>query len=264
MSGGGQTSTSTSTIQYTPAQQRIIDLASGNIEDWLSQGGVTLPGYSAISGFDPASKWGQRFAMREARGGLTDLSNMWKKNAQFIGNEGQNPDSNPYLSGAARSATDPLYDRLMKEVLPTVRGEAITSGMFGGSGQGLAEAAAIKDTQKQAADTMGGMYAGAYEGGQNRLLQMLGMSDQISKGILAPASVADMVGQQRQRMAQARLQEQYMRDIYKQMAPFLSSREAIAAIMQGGTGSKTVNEQPGPDLFSQIFGGFMSLAGLFF
>lgn len=261
--GAGKPANTTSRIEYSPAQQGVIDAAAPTIKNYATSGGPQMPNYSAIAPFSPNQQWAQDQAMNTAMGPLADLSNQWAGNAAFLGGPAMSPDTNPFLRDTANAATRPIYEGLMEKILPTVRGEAVMNGMFGGSAQGIAESQAIRDANSQVADTTSGIYSGAYENGQNRMLQMLGMSPTIAKGVAAPAALADTVGQQQQQQQQAMLQEQWQKDLYAQMSPFLAARDAQAAIMQPGAGTTTTENPAKPSKTQQVLGGFATLAGLF-
>lgn len=261
--GNAKPESTTSKIEYSKAQQGIIDAASPVFQQYATSGGPKMPNYSAIAPFSENQLWAQNNAMSSAMGPLSDLSNQWAGNAAFLGGAAMSPDTNPFLRDTATAATRPIYEGLMEKILPTVRGEAVMNGMFGGSAQGIAEAGAIRDANRQVADTTSGIYSGAYENGQNRMLQMLGMSPTIAKGIASPASLADTVGQQQQQQQQSMLQEQWQKDLYAQMAPFLAARDAQAAGLASGTGTTNTYNPATPSTGQQVLGGFATLAGLF-
>lgn len=261
--GNAKPASTTTAINYTPDQKSVLATANPVIKDYVAGGGAKMPDFSTVAPFSANQQWAQQEAMRRATGDLSSLSDMYKGNAAFLGGDALNPDSNPFLRDAAAGATRPLYENLMEKVLPTVRGEAVMNGMFGGSAQGIAEAGAIKDTQRQVADTTSSMYSGAYNTGMDRMLSMLGMGKEIAQGVMAPTQVANAVGGEQQAQSQQQLQEQYMRHMYEQMAPFLAAREGIGATMQQGTGTTTTGTAATPSTGQQVLGGFATLAGLF-
>lgn len=53
--------------------------------------------------------------------------------------------NNPYFQPALNAAFAPVMDNFMTQVLPGIRGQAVTSGNVGGSRQGIAEAGATRD-----------------------------------------------------------------------------------------------------------------------
>jgi hypothetical protein len=106
-----------------------------------------------------------------------------------------NPAENKYLTDALQSGINQsnqafstqlgnITDNLQRSILPGIRGNAIASGQYGGSRQGIAEGLALSDLNKQAtnaAQQLGlanisattGAQANAFESGQNRALNAL-------------------------------------------------------------------------------------------
>lgn len=106
-----------------------------------------------------------------------------------------NPAENPYLKQSLQAGVDQstqafntqlgnLTDTLQRNILPGIRGNAIASGQYGSSRQGIAEGLAMSDLSKQAtnaAQAFGlgntaattGAYANAFNQGQDRSLGAL-------------------------------------------------------------------------------------------
>jgi len=76
---------------------------------------------------------------------------------------------NPYLDKQAGAITDQLTQNMMGNVLPGIRSDAIVSGQYGGSRQGLAESKAISNLNRDIAPALTNLYGGAYENAQNRM-----------------------------------------------------------------------------------------------
>ncbi len=68
-----------------------------------------------------------------------------------------NPATNPFLKSSIDAATRPMLDRLREDILPSIRGEAVTSGNFGSSRQGIAEGLAASRANRDMADIAAGM-----------------------------------------------------------------------------------------------------------
>lgn len=243
MSLGGSEQTSETKPAYTPEQQAIMAAAMPNIKNYVTSGGAKMPTGSKIPGFNAAQMFAQDTQLANAQGPLSDLGSLWADQAKFIASDALNPESNPHLRASAEGAVRPIYDNLMTQILPNVRGEAVTQGMYGGSGQRIAENQAIEQTNQVAADTTSRMYAGAYESGMQRLMQSLGMGETIGKSVNVGATSANAVGGQQYAMDAAKSEEAFQRFMYEQLAPFLAAREGIAAMTQGGVGTTTTTQQ---------------------
>jgi hypothetical protein len=68
-----------------------------------------------------------------------------------------NPETNPFLKSSIKAATRPMVDTLLEDMLPSIRGEAATSGNFGSSRQGIAEGLAIGRTNRNIGDVAASM-----------------------------------------------------------------------------------------------------------
>jgi hypothetical protein len=82
---------------------------------------------------------------------------------------------NPYLGTMAQSIAAQSNDSLQRNVLPAIRGGAIMNGGLGGSRQGVVEANAINDQQRNLISSLSGLYGNAFESQQGRDLQRYGM-----------------------------------------------------------------------------------------
>ncbi len=61
--------------------------------------------------------------------------------------------ANPYLQSSIAAATDPLYQRLNEQILPNISASAEASGRYGSGGMAGLQSQAIRDVNRQAADT---------------------------------------------------------------------------------------------------------------
>jgi len=76
---------------------------------------------------------------------------------------------NPYLDKQASAITANLTRNLNENVMPGLRSEALLSGQYGGSRQGIAEGLAASRLNQDLAPALTGLYGGAYESAQNRM-----------------------------------------------------------------------------------------------
>lgn len=84
---------------------------------------------------------------------------------------------NPYLDQQASAITNQLTRNLNENVMPGVRSEALASGQYGGSRQGIAEGLAASRLNQDLAPALTGLYGGAFENAQNR---MFGTASQLN------------------------------------------------------------------------------------
>jgi hypothetical protein len=206
----------------------------------------------------------------------------------FIG-QTQNYETNPWaglksadpaMSSYIEAAQRPLYQNLTEQVLPNVRGGAVTAGGFGGSRQGIAEGLAAGKTAQAAGDvgaTIAGQQYGTNVGAlqnryntnisadqaryatnvgaeQNRLdlmqrakqgditalTQLLALTPTVQQSQVQPAITTSAVGDIQQQQNQAQLGSQIAGFNYDQLAPFLQSKELLS-LLQGMPGGTTTN-----------------------
>jgi hypothetical protein len=82
-----------------------------------------------------------------------------------------NPASNPYLAGAYAAAAEPITQNYQNVVLPGITTNAMTSGAYGGSRQGVAQGMASNDYLRQLGNLASTMYGNAYSQGTQQALQ---------------------------------------------------------------------------------------------
>ena len=103
---------------------------------------------------------------------------------------------NPYLDQQAAAMTANLTRNLNENVMPGIRSEALASGQYGGSRQGIAEGLAASRLNQDLAPALTNLYGGAFENAQNR---MTGVATDLNNQAVNNAqnnAVMNMGGQQ--------------------------------------------------------------------
>lgn len=85
--------------------------------------------------------------------------------------------NNPYLDQQAAAITGQLTRNMQENVMPGIRSEALASGQYGGSRQGIAEGLAASRLNQDLAPALTSLYGGAYENAQQR---MAGVADALN------------------------------------------------------------------------------------
>lgn len=242
------TSGSSSTAQniLTPEQQQLMGLVMPGVQQFNAFVPQRYQG-PTIANFDPSQTRGQNLALDAAgaQGGLAksaaDTANYWMSGNVW------DPANNTGLTGAIDAATRPIGQMLTETALPALRGEAVTTGNFGSSRQGIAEGLASGRASQAVGDTAAKITQAEYETNVNAQLRAMGMLPQVQQAQLAPAVTTSGVGDVRQAMAQAQLGEgvqNFQLDQMLQIAPFLKSQE-ILAMLQGLPGGGTTTSGTG-------------------
>lgn len=236
--GGSTQPTQTTTTVASPQAQEIQNLALPGVRDFAAHVPQRYPG-STIAPFDPSQVAGQEAALGAAgtQQGLATSGAAATNN--LLGNI-WDPAFNPNLQGAINAATRPITQNLTENQLPAIRGEAIKTGNFGGSRQGIAEGIASRGASQAIGDTSAKVAQGEYETNINAQLKALGLLPTVQGAQTQPAQTTSAVGDVRQNMAQAQLGQNVNNFNYDQIAPFLQSKELLS-LVQGLPGGSTVS-----------------------
>src|SRR3990172_9544753 len=70
--------------------------------------------------------------------------------------------NNPYIQDYINASLNPIQKRLQEDILPGIRGDALSSGMYGGSRQGVGEGNAVAGFAREAGDTTAKINMSAY------------------------------------------------------------------------------------------------------
>lgn len=109
-------------------------------------------------------------------------------------NQMLNPDSNPYLGRYADAMSRPVTQALTERILPAIRSDAISSGGYGGSRQGIAEGIAARGAAEAIGDRTAGLYSNAYGQGLNAMQGAAGMLPAYASANLGIAEAAPRLG----------------------------------------------------------------------
>lgn len=242
--GGTQNTTTTTTAQLSPQQQQILDLAMPGLQQFAANTPKRYGG-STVAGFDPSQTAAQNMALDTA-GVQNWLSGQGIGAANtFLGGDIWNPASNPNLQGAISAATRPITQNLTESILPSIRGEAGSTGNFGSSRQGIAEGLASGRASQAVGDTASKLVQDQYSTNVNAQLRALGMLPMLQDSAIAGARTTGAVGDVRQAMDQAKLNEQVGNFNFDQYAPFLQSKELLS-VLAGVPGGTTTAVGTGP------------------
>lgn len=85
-------------------------------------------------------------------------------------------EQNPYLAQMGTVLTNRVTDNLQRQIMPGIRSNAIASGGFGGSRQGVVEANAMRDANQTISDALTGTYFQDFTNQMNRNLQQYGQN----------------------------------------------------------------------------------------
>lgn len=249
--------TTTNKFEMSPEQRRLLEPTIPIALNYLKNP-PKLPGYSQIAGFNPNQTAAQNMLLGQVVPGQQEFAgNIQDANQFLLSPDILDPNTNPALAQWMQAATRPLEQSLMETVLPGVRGEAITAGQFGGSRQGIAEGLATGRTMQAMGDVSANIANQGYQSGLDAMARGLALSPQTMQAMAQPALTQGAVGDVQRNMEQMLLQEQWYKDMYAQMAPFLAAQE-VAAMAQGFPGGTSTATMTGGQPSGGGIGGALS------
>lgn len=255
--GGGAPPTQTTQQILSPQQQQMLDLAMPGVRGFAASVPQRYQG-STVAPFDPSQSSGQNLALNAADSQATLAGHGADTSNFYTGGDIWNPSSNQNLQGAIDAAVRPINRQLTESTLPAIRSEAISSGGFGGSRQGIAEGLASQGAATAAGDTASKVAEDSYKTNVQAQLQALGLLPQTQQAQLSPATTVSGVGDVRQQQNQAMINQNVGNFNYDQYAPFLQSQE-IMSLLSGlpGGGTQTTGSTPtsgGPTAMTALGG----------
>ena len=154
-------------------------------------------GYGLLEGvagnYDPSSYLGTAGQALQGAGANLGMGNQ-ALSTMLDPNQMLNPDSNPYLGRYADAMARPIVQNLTERILPSIRGDAISSGGYGGSRQGIAEGIASRGASEAIGDRTAQLYSGAYGQGLNAMQGAAGMLPGFAQANLGIAEAAPRLG----------------------------------------------------------------------
>lgn len=264
MTGGGSSQPVSQTTKYelSPEQRELMGLAMPGVREFAAKTPQRFQG-STVAPFDPSQILGQDMALSAANDQNTLARNAANTSNFWLSGSPWDPSNNPALAGAVTAATRPIMENFTDVINPAIGGEAVKTGGFGGSRQALAQSGAAGKAMQAVGDTSAKLVNDAYSTNVDAQLKALGLLPQTQNAQTAGAVTTSGVGDIRQGMQQALLNEQVGNFNFDQYAPFLRSKE-IMALLQGLPGGSTTSTgtQPGQNKLTGALGGAASGAAL--
>lgn len=265
MSGGQQQPPPTQTTQQvlSPEQRELMQLALPGVREFAASTPQRYQG-PTVAGFDPAQTAGQNIALGAAPVQADIAASGADANRFFTSGDIWNPSSNPYLASSVDAATRPIYEGLTEKVLPAIRGEAVTTGNFGSSRQGIAEGIASREASRAAGDTASKLVTDAYKTNVDAQLKAMGLLPTVQGALTTPATTISGVGDVRQGLAQREIDAAVNAFNFDQYAPFLRSKEIMSLLqgLPGGSVVSTGSTPQQPSTGQQMLGGAASGAAI--
>jgi hypothetical protein len=260
---GGQTQpTQSTTTKMSPEQQQLFNTAFPTIQQYAATVPQRYQG-PTVASFAPEQTGGQEMALGSVPAINKLGTDAATSNAFYTNGNIWDPKSNPNLQGAIDAAVRPVYTNLTERALPAIRSGSIQTGNFGGSRQGIAEGAAIRDAGTIAADTASKIAQQQYDTNVGAQQRATALTPTLQAAQTTGATTTSGVGDVRQAMDQARINASMNAFNFDQYAPFMNAKD-ILSIMQGIPGATTVStgNVPQANTGMQALGGAAAGASL--
>lgn len=256
-------STQSSSTKFKPSkqQQTILNPAVDYLQQF-AQNGITLPTESGVADFNST----QTAAQQQALGAASAQTNLGTAGGDFsnwlFSGAALDPNSNPALQGTIDAANRPVFEGLTQQILPGLRGESRTNGVFGSNRQGIAEGLASQGALRQAGDNASNIAYQGYQRGLQAMMQNLGLLGNTQAALGAGAATTGAVGDAQYGLTQAKLTDQQNKDLQRQLLPLSIGQELLAALgaIPGGKNVSKSTSSASPA--SQILGAGATLASL--
>lgn len=259
-----QDSKQTSQVKLGPEQQGIFQQAMPYLQQFASTSPQLYQG-SGIAPFNPTQIGAQDYLLGSAFGGQDALAGAAGGANQFLLDPSiLYADSNPALESYMNAATRGIDQGLLFNDLPAIRGEAVTTGNFGASRQGIAEGLASGMASQARGDTRAKIASQGYGQGLDAMTRGIGLTPSTQGAQVAPGATMAAVGDVQQGMSQAILDEAIQKFYQEQFLP-LAFGEELLGLIQSMPGAKTVNTGSGGGAspIMQLAGLGMAGAGMF-
>lgn len=261
-SGSNKQTTTTSTAM-SPEQKALYAAAMPFVSSYTAGGGAPMAPTTSVTPTNATQQAGYTSALggAGAQQGIADSS----AGAQNFLTSGAalSPATNPALRDTIAYAIEPATKALTETMLPSIRGEAVTTGNFGSSRQGIAESSALSDAYRQMLGTGASISTAGYNSGLDAMTQALKTTGVTQGAQTAPAGTISAVGEAQQNQSQAELDAANQAATYNAQQPLVTAQQLLGLLgmTPGGTATATT-KTPGADPLSQALGIGMAGGGI--
>lgn len=253
------------------------DYAVPYLKDFLSAGESAFEsgpplyfGGSTVAPVSTEQEQAWQMLSEYAQGGAQELASSALGANQFLMDPSiLSPDSNPYLGAVGDTITRRVNENLTQNILPSVRGGAVSAGQVGSSRQGIAEGLATQGAQTASGDALADLYSAAYGQGLEAMTRGVALAPQTNQLGVMPGTILEGVGATRRGIDQQFLDADIARHEYEQMKDWLqlSRYGDVLATGIGMGGQQTSGESLGtmsqrPSALTRTAGGAAAGAGV--
>ena len=264
MSGGGKNNSTTQTTEPWEGQKYPLELGMREaVKQYYGYRPEFYEG-TTVAPFTQPELASQQYLTDYAQN-VQGLINPAQQTAGFLSSGGaMDVANNPYVTGVGDVMTGQISDRLMRDVLPSIRSQYRPGQAFGGSRENLAVGRAVEGATEQMGNALTNLYGGAYGQGLQATQQAQQNLPMMAQLGAYPAQLLQDVGGQQRAYEQALIDQDMAHYQFDMEQPY-DRLNRLMGVAGGGTygGQTTVPQQrqTGNPL-SAALGGAATGAGL--
>lgn len=261
MSDGGSDSVTQSTEPWSGQQPYISEGLQRAQQLFQGYRPEYYPG-TTVAPFTQADLASQQYLQDYAQN-VQPLIGAGQQTAGFLAGGGAlDVANNPYITGVGDVLTGQISERLMSDVLPSIRSQYRPGQAFGGSRENLAVGRAVEGATQEMGDALRQLYGGAYGQGLQATGQALQQLPQMAQLGAYPAQLLSDVGQQQRAYEQQRIQDAMNRYQYYQEMPYERLNRYIQSTAGRQYGGETTAPGQSTSPFASALGGAATGAGI--
>jgi hypothetical protein len=238
--GGGSSTTTTSVPEWQ--QPYLTDIYQRALQQ--SYKPISYYSGNTVAGFTPEQQVAQGLTTSRALSGSPLLRAAQETTQKTVQGDFLSPETNPWLEKTYEQSARDLTNKFTQATLPNIRSSAMGAGAYGGSRHGVAEGMAYRGLQEELSDLATNIYGGAYESERNRMQNALSLAQPLAEADYADIARLSAVGEEKQAMEQALIDEMIKRYEFEQLEPW-QRLGMYSNLVTGDVGGTTTSMRSG-------------------
>jgi hypothetical protein len=200
---------------------------------------------STVAPVNQNQQSGEQQALQYASNGATQVGNAATAGVTNLIERSGDVNNDPNFQGAVNAVIRPVVQQFMDAggPLSQIRNEAVASGQYGGSRQGVAEGIATSRLNQQLLDTTAKMGTAAYQAGLESQARGVALAPTAQQAGVTPAALTASVGDVQRQQEQEMINAAIDRWNYNELLPY-NKLAQYQSYIAGGFGSSSTTTQP--------------------
>lgn len=265
--GKTQTSSTTEVQKLSPEQQQILNAAMPTFMQYLQPDSVQVYQGSTVAPTSPYTTLGQAATAGAVPTAQQVAGNAAQGNSFLTSGAVLDPNTNPGLAGTIDAALRPVTENY-NNILGGIRDNAVMTGGYGGSRQGIVEGMANRDYLRQVGDTTSQILNQNYQTGLNAMTTAQQAAPGVTFAQSLPGQFLSAIGSEDQAQSQAELSDVVNKYYTEQLLPLMLAEDITGlsfGIPAGSATGTSSSSQPKVSTAEQVMGYLstaLSLAGV--